>query len=226
MSIYRINTLYNDCFIYNTYDQRIHLEILYGRGLPPDLEKNIFPLVRGFNCAVFCFRQTISFIRFPYIYLGPLKAHRSETKFYFYQVKNEYFNKQTFLVVAQSEVPSLKTLCLVNITHILSGRPNNNEIGTLLDTLSLPLTLKRDICENRAFIFNIIIDSYFSYLRPCIYCYQKTQKTGKLASHKGKYKFYQGETDSDDSHVTTDDEEENRFMQALIESVSVHAGTP
>jgi hypothetical protein len=171
---HRINTLYNDCFIFNTYEQGILLEISYGHGLPPDLERSIFSLVQGFNCGVFCFRRTISFVRFPYVYLGPLKGRNSETKYYFYQVKNEYFNKQTFLVVAQPDVPSLKTLCIVNLTHILPGRPNNKEIGTLLDTLSLPLTLKRDICENQAFVFNVTIDSYFTYLRPCIYCYRKT----------------------------------------------------
>jgi hypothetical protein len=223
---YRINTLYNDCFIFNTYEQDIFLEISYGHGLPPDLEKSIFSLVPGFNCGIFCFRRTISFVRFPYVYLGPLKAHNSATKYYFYQIKNEFFNKQTFLVVAQPDVPSLKTLCIVNLTHILPGRPNNKEIGTILDTLSLPLTLKRDICENRAFIFNVTIDSYFTYLRPCIYCYRKTRKTGKLASHKGPLNYYQGERGSEDSQLTPDEEETDRFMQALIASVSFHAGSP
>jgi hypothetical protein len=208
---YRINTVYNDCFIFNPYENGIVGEISYGHGLPPDLERSTFPLVQGYNCGIFCFKRTINFVRFPY---------------YFYQVKNEYFNKQSFLVIGQSEVPSLKNLCIINITHILPGRPNNKEIGTILDTLSIPLTLKRDICENRAFIFNVTIDSYFTYLRPCIYCFRKTLKTGKLASHKGPQNYYQGERGLEDSQLTSDEEDRDRFMQTLIASVSFHAGSP
>jgi hypothetical protein len=93
---YRINTLCNDCFIFNTYEQGIVCEISYGHGLPPDLERSTFPLVQGFNCGIFCFRRTTSFVRFPYVYLGPLKAHNSETKYYFYQVKtNILINKHS-----------------------------------------------------------------------------------------------------------------------------------
>jgi hypothetical protein len=224
---YRINTVINDCFIFNPYENGIILgEISYGLGLPPDLERSTFPLIRGLNCGIFCFKRTISFVRYPYIYLGPLEARNPETKFYFYQVENEYFNKQSFLVVEKSEVPSLKNLCIINLTHILPGRPNNKEIGEILDTLSIPLTLKRDICENRAFIFNITIDSYFTFLRPCIYCYRKTRKTGKLASHKGPQNFYQGERGVEDSQLTSDEEERDRFLQALIASASYHAGSP
>ncbi len=81
---YRINTVINDCFILNPYENGIILgEISYGHGLPPNLERSTFPLIRGYNCGIFCFKRTISFIRYPYVYLGPLEARNPETKFIF-----------------------------------------------------------------------------------------------------------------------------------------------
>ena len=77
---YRINTVINDCFIFNPYENGIILgEISYGLGLPPDLERSTFPLIRGLNCGIFCFKRTISFVRYPYVYLGPLEARNPET---------------------------------------------------------------------------------------------------------------------------------------------------
>ena len=213
MSTYAIDTLKNECYIFNTYCQDLELEVFYGPGAPPTQEKNYAPLVFGLNVALFCFRKTLLFIRQPNFSLGTVTHRYFRRDFYLLPLKKVYAHakKQTFLVLEKNDVPTLKTLCIVNLINILPGRPNNQEMGILLDELEVPRTLKSEICENKTQVFNIVVDSYFSYLRPCSYCYRKTKKIRKLASHKGPYTFYEGEADN----RLTPDEDDVLFMSAL-----------
>jgi hypothetical protein len=162
MSTYAIDTLKNECYIFNTYCLDLELEVFYGPGAPPTQEKNYAPLVLGLNVALFCFRKTLLFIRQPNFSLGTVTHRYFRRDFYLLPLKNVYANakKQTFLVLEKNDVPTLKTLCIVNLINILPGRPNNQEMGILLDELEVPRTLKSEICENKALVFNIVVDGY------------------------------------------------------------------
>jgi hypothetical protein len=213
MSYHQIDILNYDCYIYNPHQLILHLEVFFGPGSPPDQQKNYAPLFKGIACAVFCFRKTLEYIRYPNFYLGTVKAKRSDREFYLRPLGNIYTKKQTYLLVEKGKVPTLKDICIAKIIHVVPGRPNNAEIGKILEEQNIPGTLRADICENPAFIFNVVIDSYYSYMKPCFYCYRKTKKTRKLASHKGNMLYFEGE----ERVVVTEDEDELFFISAQME---------